>query len=167
MFDWLWQPQVCHALLYMRWLRPARKRAVRLCYQAGRECSLGGLPPWVGEQASCQSFDGVWLVQASPSSSAAQQVLPDGPEPVVFEVEYTPTEQLEPLEDAEAQSKVRSLKCCMDGAAPPCCAWVVSASCTHRAPHHLNGEAQSKVCRSSECIDGMVMNGEGKQCTTA
>ena len=52
----------------------------------------------------------VWLLQAGPSSSAAQQVLPDGPEPVVFEVEYTPTDQLEPLEDAEAQSKVRSLR---------------------------------------------------------
>ena len=50
-------------------------------------------------------------MQAGPSSSAAQQVLPDGPEPVVFEVEYTPTEQLEPLEDAEAQSKVCSLRC--------------------------------------------------------
>ena len=50
-------------------------------------------------------------MQAGPSSSAAHQVLPDGPEPVVFEVEYTPTEQLEPLEDAEAQSKVRSLRC--------------------------------------------------------
>lgn len=37
-------------------------------------------------------------------------MLPDGPEPVVFEVEYTPTEQLEPLEDAEAQSKVCSLR---------------------------------------------------------
>ena len=31
MFDRLWQPQVCHALLYMPWLRPARKRAVMLC----------------------------------------------------------------------------------------------------------------------------------------
>ena len=74
-----------------------------------RMLSRGPLPPWIGEPASCQCFHRVWLVQAGPSSSAAQQVLPDGPEPVVFEVEYTPTEQLEPLEDAEAQSKVRSL----------------------------------------------------------
>ena len=96
-------------------------------------------------------------MQAGPGSSAAQQVLPDGPEPVVFEVEYTPTEQLEPLEDAEAQSKVCTLRRLPTVGQHEALRGLQDCFCILYA----QGAAPSETLGAEQgvrCLDGILMN---------